>query len=178
MIKPKDFMNALVKVRDTHETVTLGRFTFTYLPASHERARGIARCEYMYRRPVVGDRNEPQDGSVTVGGFAWASTSIVRMGRAFARDEAEMASQHLGNQAAYLGDQIFEVEQHIESTLIDLSKRASKAQQIGLRCNIDRLEGERDVLLNQFDKIDFERRKDAMDRLDALRENAKSWRAA
>jgi hypothetical protein len=178
MIKPKDFMNALVKVRDTHETVTLGRFTFTYLPASHERAHGIARCEYTFRRPVVGDRNEPQDGSVSVGGFAWASTSIVRMGRIFARDNAEMEAQHLGNQAAYLGDQIFEVEQHIEETLVDLSKRNSKAQQTGLRCNIDRLEGIRDDLLNQLNRIDFVRRRDAMYRLEAMRENAAAWRAA
>jgi hypothetical protein len=178
MIKPKDFMNALVKVRDTHETVTLGRFTFTYLPASHERAHGTARCEYTFRRPVVGDRNEPQDGSVSVGGFAWASASIVRMGRSFARDNAEMEAQHLGNQAAYLGDQIFEVEQHIESAQTDLNKRASKAQMIGLRCNLRRLERARDDLIEQLNKIDFERRKDAMDRLDAMRENAAAWKAA
>lgn len=178
MIKQKDFMNALVKVRDTHETVTLGRFTFTYLPASHERAHGIARCEYMFRRPVVGDRNEPQDGSVTVGGFAWASTSIVRMGRQFAHDEAEMDRQHAGNQAAYLGDQIFEVEQHVEAAQADLNKRASKAQMVGLRCNLRRLERVRDDLIEQLDKIDFERRKDALDRLDVMRENAAAWRAA
>lgn len=177
MLKPKVFMDALVKVRDTHETVTVGRYTFTYLPASHERAHGIARCEYMFRRPIVGDRNEPMDGSVTVGGFAWASTSIVRMGRQFAHDTAEMDRQHAGNQAAYLGDHIFEAEQHIEAVQADLNKRASKAQLIGIRCNLRRLERVRDDLVEQLNKIDFDRRKDTLDRLDIMRENAAAWRA-
>jgi hypothetical protein len=178
MIKPKYFMNALVKVRDTHETVTLGRYTFTYLPASHERAMGQARCEYAFRRPILGDLCQPEEGSVSIGGFAWASTSIVRMGRVFAHSNDEMDRKHAEHQSIYLCEQIYQAEKCIEVAQADLNKRASKAQLIGLRCNLRRIERIRDDFIEQLDKIAFDQRKIGLDRLDVRRETDAQWRAA
>ncbi len=141
----KDFLNALIKVRDTGETVTVGRFTFS----DDGRERGMAGCRYSFCRPVVGDLNRPQE-SQGVGGFAFPCVSIVRLARSFAHDNADWDRRRQNLDRAYISDNIATVDAMIshEQSLLPCGYAR---EEDSIRFNIRRLNDVRDDLLAKLE---------------------------
>ena len=138
----KDFLNALVLVRDKHETVTVGWHTFSF-----GENHGMPGCKITVRRPVTGDFLEPTE-AIGHSGFAFPSNSIVTKAPIFAHTDNEYDRLRRQHECGHLSDQLDAVDRHIDELQ---RETGSKEHMKGVRENINRLEGVRDELLAKLE---------------------------